>query len=204
VARAGSWRELSEDGDGQEERAATTVRSLPSPLIVTMGTVLSRNNRTVPAQPTTTAVAPTAASNDTQPPTPSTSSLPSPSTIPLASSDAPTPSTSSLTPALPPVVHVNTQIRDPTSKSALKKAAKQAAYDAAKPARRLKDKLKKKEKAEGKRKAYEMGETEGGGGKKARTKTMMPWNVRVVLDLGFDELMTENVRNLSSSPRDRA
>lgn len=82
----------------------------------------------------------------------------------------------------------------PPSKSSLKKAARREKFAAQKLERRAKEKLARKEKkrvkAE-KRAAGELDEDEEPQPKKRRVGP--PFGGRVVIDLGFDEKMTEKV-----------
>lgn len=96
------------------------------------------------------------------------------------------------------------QASQPLSKSAQKKAAKAARIAANKLERRAREKAAKKEKKRelaSKRVAGEIlgDEDDDGQGKRKKLKgeqSVEPFGARVVVDLGFDEMMTEKVLNL--------
>ena len=91
----------------------------------------------------------------------------------------------------------------PLSKNAQKKLARAARIAEQKKERRVYEREKKKEKkrllAE-KRAAGEI-DAQVGARKKAKMEPRMPFNARIVVDLGFDDLMTENVRSYRPRPR---
>lgn len=109
------------------------------------------------------------------------------------------PSTSTNT--QPPTESSESTQPQPLSKNAQKKLARAARLAEQKKERRAYEKEKKKEKkrqlAE-KRAAGELGDgaEEGGPRKKAKTDVgpRVPFKARIVVDLGFDDLMSENVR----------
>jgi tRNA (guanine9-N1)-methyltransferase len=96
------------------------------------------------------------------------------------------------------------------TKSALKRLRRQEQYESQKIARRAREKEKKKTKAAEKRKAIEEGTLEKPESSKKRKKEndsegkkKIEFGARVVLDVGFDELMNEKVRTLFVSPSER-
>ena len=93
-----------------------------------------------------------------------------------------------------------TQDQQPLSKNAQKRLAKAAYLEEKKRERRAAEKERKKEKKRAlaeKRAAGELDEDEVGGRSNKRQKTEQgpraPFGARIVVDLGFDDMMTENV-----------
>ncbi|KAL8283704.1 hypothetical protein RQP46_005499 [Phenoliferia psychrophenolica] len=73
-----------------------------------------------------------------------------------------------------------------------KRQAKQALFDAAKPLRRAREKAQKKEKIAEKRKLIELGVLERPVSKRQNgNRPRRPYGARIVVDMGFDEKMTD-------------
>lgn len=93
--------------------------------------------------------------------------------------------------------------QQPLSKNAQKKLAKAARFAEQKKERRAYEKEKKKEKKRmlaAKRDAGELGADDEGPRKKARTDgPRVPFEARVVVDLGFDDMMSENVSSIRAT-----
>ncbi|GAA5894275.1 hypothetical protein JCM5296_004701 [Sporobolomyces johnsonii] len=133
---------------------------------------------------------------------PSTGSAPPPdhSTPPPSALAAdPTPSASTTATDSAPSASASASAPDPAaadpplSKSALKRLRKQERFDANKLARRAREKEQRKAKAAEKRKLVELGVLEKPDPKKAKQgkKKLGPHGARVVIDVGFDELMSD-------------
>ncbi|KAK4704199.1 hypothetical protein P7C70_g2007, partial [Phenoliferia sp. Uapishka_3] len=89
---------------------------------------------------------------------------------------------------------------NPLSKTQQKRAAKQALWDAGKADRRAKEKEMKKVKVAEKRKLIELGVIEKPPPKKQQsTAPKTPYGARVVVDVGFDDKMTEKeIKSMTS------
>ncbi|CEQ38571.1 SPOSA6832_00015, partial [Sporobolomyces salmonicolor] len=124
------------------------------------------------------------------PPDPSTappSYLSTEPTEPASSASATAPDSTTSAPTDPAAAD------PPLSKSALKRQRKQERFDANKLARRAREKEQRKAKAAEKRKLVELGVLEKPDPKKAKQgkKKLGPHGARVVIDVGFDELMSD-------------
>lgn len=101
------------------------------------------------------------------------------------------------TPASAPPIAAEAAPQQPLSKNAQKRLAKAARIAEQKKERRAYEKEKKKEKKRelaAKRAAGELDEEDEQPKKKARTEgPRTPFGARIVVDLGFDDMMTENV-----------
>jgi tRNA (guanine9-N1)-methyltransferase len=95
------------------------------------------------------------------------------------------------------------------TKNALKKAAKKERYEASKLERRAKEKEAKKAKKRALAQKRDAGELDSEDEakieaqrrlKRARTEAREPFNARVVIDLGFDDMMAEKVHGAYSLP----
>lgn len=108
--------------------------------------------------------------------------------------------------AYPPSAVALLLAENPTlSRSAAKKLLKERAWEEGKAERKAAQKAKDKAKAARKRELAQEARAEEPAGKKKKTAGLgrkKPFNARVVIDLGFDELMTEKVRPHCPAERD--
>ncbi|KAI5481488.1 tRNA (guanine-N1-)-methyltransferase [Pseudohyphozyma bogoriensis] len=128
-------------------------------------------------------------------PSDSTPAVATPTPAEQESTTAPIASTSSLPPTDGEPVTETPML----SKNAAKKLAKRLAFEAQRGEKRARERAMRKEKAAEKRKLVELGVIEAPVNKKlAKQRPKTPFNARIVLDLGFDELMNErDIKSMS-------